>query len=413
MLKNIAVIAYHSSPLLEPGSGDSGGMTIYVRELAAAVARLGVRTDIFTRAQGSARRITELSNGVRVIAIEAGPDAPLQKEELSAHVDEFVAGVRAFSVTQRVAYDLVHSHYWQSGLVARSLADTWNVPLVHSHHTLGQVKNQTLAPGDVLEPPSRLSGEAAVNLAADVLIASTDDEWEHLSCLYGVSHDALKIIHPGVDHGLFHPGDRAAARAELDLDDELMVLYVGRIQPLKGLELAIRAIGELAGSMQKAVRFLVVGGASGRGGDGEITRLNRLVSDLHLGNVVRFEGAQPHDRLPIFYRAADALVVCSHSESFGLAALEAHACGTPVVGTAVGGLSYIVVDGVSGYLIDTRDPSVFARRLRAVLDPKASDGFHESASRSAATFSWDRCAAQFFQLYDCLVRERSPEACTC
>ena len=414
MVRRIAVLAYHSSPLGPPGAGDSGGMTVYVRDLAAAFARRGVQTGVYTRADGTGPTVTQLGTGVRVIAVEAGPRERLAKETLTGYLDEFVAGVRAFALAQRLRYDVVHSHYWQSGLAAIPLAEGWGVPLVHSHHTLGKVKNRFLAPGDHPEPGARLAGEARVIDAADVLVASTDDEWKHLACLYGAHHDKLKTLHPGVDHAVFSPGGRAAARARLGLSGEAVMLYVGRIQRLKGIELAIRAADQLVPALDRPLRFLVAGGASGASGDIEVARLRALVDELELRDVVRFVGALPHGDLPAYYRAADALVVCSHSESFGLAALEAHSCGTPVVGTPVGGLSHVVADDRSGFLVDTRDPAIFAARLKTLLaDDALRERFSGAAVASASRFSWDRTAASLQELYECLMREQSPEACTC
>lgn len=411
----IAVVAYHSSPLVEPGSGDSGGMTIYVRALAEALAGLGVHTDVFTRANSSSRGIVELSHGVRVVSIPAGPPTALPKHKLWHHVGDFVAGVRTFALGQRISYDLVHSHYWQSGLAGKQLAGIWGVPLVHSHHTLGKVKNRFLAPGDAAEPPSRLEGEAEVIDSADVLIASTDDELRQLACLYGASHDRLKTLHPGVDHALFRPGGRAEARSRLGLsEDQAVMLYAGRIQPLKGLELAVRAAEQLTGALDRRLVLLLVGGASGPGGENEMARLGDLARELGIDANVTFAGPQPHDRLPLFYRASDVVVMCSHSESFGLAALEAHACGIPVVGTAVGGLSYIVRDGESGFLLDTRDPAEFAGRLKTVLsDDDLHASFGRAAARSSAAFSWERTAGAMLELYECLIEESFPEACVC
>lgn len=410
----VAVLAYHSSPLAEPGAGDAGGMTVYVRSVAAAMERAGVHTDIFTRATGAERAVTTIGPGVRVVAVPAGPASPLAKEELDRYVGEFSEGIRAFATAQRLSYDVVHSHYWQSGLAARELAASWDVPMVHSNHTLGKVKNRWLAPGDVPEPINRLQGEARVIAAADALIASTDEEWQQLACLYGAPHDRLKTIHPGVDHTTFAPGDRSAARAALGFGAEAVMLYVGRIQPLKGLELGIRAAEQLVPALDRNLRFLVVGGASGgRGGD-ELARMRRLAESLGVGETVEFLGARPHAELPLYYRAADALVVCSHSESFGLAALEAQACGTPVVATAVGGLSHIVRDGETGFLSDTRDPSEFAARLKTILsDADLHAAFSAASVESAAAFSWTSTARAFVELYECLVTEQFPEVCTC
>ncbi|MGH2698424.1 MAG: glycosyltransferase [Actinomycetota bacterium] len=415
MLTRIAVLAYHSSPLLEPGSGDAGGMTVYVRQLAEAHERMGVYTDIFTRATGEGRAIVSLSDKVRVISVQAGPAKPLPKEELPTYLDDFAAGVRAFSTMQRVTYDVVHSHYWQSGIAGISLARALGVPLVHSQHTLGRVKNSFLAPGDAPEPSLRLEGEHRLIDEAGVLIASTEEEWEQLSCLYGALHDRIKTIHPGVDHEVFHPGDRMSARAELGIDpDDAVMLYVGRIQPLKGLELAVRAAHEVLPTLHRKLTFLVVGGASGASGRRELERTTGLVESLGLQDHVRLVGSVPHRRLPTYYRAADVLTVCSFSESFGLVALEASACGTPVIATAVGGLSYIVRDGRSGFLLGERDPAAYASRLKTLL----SDGylwreFSLSASSAASAFSWDLTASNLLELYECLARDLAPEACTC
>ena len=415
MLTRVAVLAYHSSPLAEPGSGDAGGMTVYVRQLAEAHERMGIYTDIFTRATGPGGAIVSLSDKVRVISIQAGPARVLPKEQLPEYLEDFAIGVRAFSTMQRVTYDVVHSHYWQSGIAGASLARALGVPLVHSQHTLGRVKNTFLAPGDAPEPQARLDGEHRLIGEADVLIASTDEEWSQLSCLYGAPHDRIKTIHPGVDHHVFHPGDRLQARAELGISpDDAVMLYVGRIQPLKGLDLAVRAAYEVLPALDRDLTFLMVGGASGSSGERELDRIVKLIESLGLRDHVRLVGSEPHRRLPTYYRAADVLTVCSHSESFGLAAIEASACGTPVIATAVGGLSYIVRDGKSGFLLNERDPVAFASRLKTLLSDQALwREFSLSASGAASLFSWDVTASTFVELYECLARDLAPEACTC
>lgn len=413
-MMRVAVVSYHSSPMNEPGSGDAGGMTVYVRHLAAALADRGVMTDVFTRAVDDSRAPVQLSPGVRVVPIAAGPRRHLPKEELHGHLGEFVGGIRAFATTQRLSYDLIHSHYWQSGLAGAELQSVWGVPLVHSHHTLGKVKNRFLAPGDRPEPALRLAGEGEVIDTADVLIASTDQELEQLACLYGAAHDRLKTLHPGVDHGVFRPLPKAASRAELGLGDEAVMLFVGRIQRLKGVDLAISALEQLVPALDRDATLLVVGGASGTNGDEEIDRLRALAGTLGIADKVRFVGPQPHDRLPLYYSASDVVTVCSYSESFGFAALEAHACGVPVVGTPVGGLSHVVHEGFSGFLVDSRDPSVFAARLKTLLaDHHLHSAFSREAVRSASSFSWDRSAEAFLELYECLVLGEAPEVCTC
>jgi D-inositol-3-phosphate glycosyltransferase len=414
-VRRIAVLAYHSSPLVEPGAGDAGGMTVYVKAVARSLAERGISTDIFTRATSEIGRIVQLSAGVRVISIEAGPVALIEKEMQPNFIDDFVAGVKAFATAQRIRYDIVHSHYWQSGLAGQALAQAWGIPLVHSHHSLGRVKNRWLAPGDSPEPESRLRGESDVISQADVLVASTDEEWEQLACLYGASHDRLKTLHPGVDHSLFTPGPKHAARAELGLGaEDAVLLFVGRIQRLKGLELAIRSVEELVPALSRDIRLVIVGGPSGRAGAEELERLQALVAARGVGDHVLFAGPHPHSRLPLFYRAADAVVVCSHTESFGLTALEAHACGVPVVATAVGGLKHIVQDGVSGFLVERGDPATFAARLKTLLEDQAlHSAFSRAALERSLMFSWDVAADGFLALYECLVREEFPEVCTC
>jgi D-inositol-3-phosphate glycosyltransferase len=415
LVRRVAVVVYHSSPLADAGSGDAGGMTIFVRGLAEALSRRGLRTDIFTRRDGNEPRVVTLSEGVRVISIDAGPAEPVDKSDQLAFVGDFIGGVRAFATANRVRYDLVHSHYWQSGLVAAELSKVWGVPFVHSNHTLGKVKNRFLAPGESPEGEERLAGEAEVIGSADVLAVSTREEVDQLTSLYGAAPERVKIVHPGVDHSLFDASlSRSEARADLGLGDEATLLYVGRIQPLKGLELAIRATEELVGAIERDVVLLVVGGASGRTGTAEVDRLQELAATLGIADRVRFLGPRPHSTLPGLYRASDVVVVCSHTESFGLAALEAHACGIPVVGTAVGGLSHIVADGATGYLVGERDPSVFAARLKTLLsDAPLRADFSRAAEVRARGFDWNRSAEEFLELYECLVSEGDPELCTC
>lgn len=413
-MRRVAVISYHSSPLVEPGAGDAGGMTVYVREVARIMAKRQIRTDVFTRSASGSIEITDIFPGVRVVAIPAGPVGTVPKATLPDHIGEFVTGVRAFSAGNRIGYDLVHSHYWQSGIVGAELADGWRVPLVHSSHTLAKVKNRFLPPGDEPEPATRLNGEAAVISAADILIASTDEEWEHLACLYGAHHDRIKTIYPGVDHSAFLPGDRDRARAELGFSDEAILTFVGRVQPLKGLDLALRAVEQLVPVVDRSLKLVIVGGDSGASDGSERARLTRLARTLGIEDSVVFIGPQPHDRMPVFYRAADAVVVCSYSESFGLTALEAQACGIPVVGTDVGGLRHIVRDGGSGYLVESREPSDFAARLKTLLaDHDLRARFSDNAIASAASFTWERTGRELAVLYECLITERLPEVCTC
>ena len=411
-IRRVAVIAYHSSPLHEPGSGDAGGMTVYVRALAQALAKKGVYTDVFTRASSDDDRPTTFGPHVRVVPITAGPRTSVPKEDLPGYLDEFVDGIRAFSTMQRISYDVLHTHYWQSGVAGGALAKAWSVPLVHSNHTLARVKNQALAPGDSPEPEVRIKGEEEVIETADVLIASTDAEYQQLACLYGAAHDKLKVLPPGVDHELFVPGDRAEARVQLGwAADGPVCLYVGRIQPLKGIDLAIRSLVHLEAS---GARLVIVGGASGAGGEAETAKLRALAEELGVAERVEFAGPQPQTRLPAFYAASDVGVVCSHSESFGLTALEAQACARPVVGTPVGGLSHIVREGETGFLVDDRDPVMFAERISKIIEsPELAAALGRRAAAASRAFTWEATAESFAELYDCLVNDLWPELCTC
>jgi D-inositol-3-phosphate glycosyltransferase len=414
-VRRVAVLAYHSSPLEEPGAGDAGGMGVYVRAVTAAHAAAGIHTDIFTRATSRLGGTVRLSPKVRVIEVGAGPRQRLPKDVLPNYITEFASNTQAFAATQHISYGVLHSHYWQSGLAGLPLRRAWRAPLVHSQHTLGLVKNRHLPSGDAPEPEARIRGEESVIQAADVLIASTDDEWQQLSCLYGAGHDRLKTVHPGVDHVTFKPGDGGRARDRFALPrDEPVLLCVGRIQALKGLEVALETTAELIRLLERDVTLVIVGGPSGPSGQRYLDRLRKRALDLELGERVRFVGPRPRAELPHLYRAADALVVCSRYESFGLAALEAQACGIPVVGTAVGGLTHVVRNGVSGWIV--RDPR--AQAYAATLVPLLTDAarhrsFSQAAVVAARSFTWKRTGQQLLELYDCLVRASTPEVCTC
>jgi D-inositol-3-phosphate glycosyltransferase len=388
-------------------------MTVYVRSLASALAREGINTDIFTRAAEDAQPIVRLDDRVRVVSIEAGPRTGVTKDGLPDFVEEFVTGIRAFAQSQRVAYDLLHSHYWQSGIAGVELTSAWRIPLVHSHHTLGRVKNGARARGDVIESVGRVRGEERVAAAADAQVASTSQEWQQLLTLYRASSDSVKVIHPGVDHDLFFPIDREEARAELGIEAGPVLLSVGRIQPLKGIDLAIRALPIVASRISARPVLVIVGGVSGPNGEDEEKRLRRLSETLGVSDLVRFVGPRPHDALAAYYSAADALIVGSHSESFGLTALEAQACGTPVIGTVVGGLPDVVDDGASGFLLPQRDPRIVAARAMLLIDQRARSHFRSHSMRRAARFSWKQTASSFVELYECLVRADVSEECVC
>lgn len=387
----VAFVSLHTSPADAPGAEDAGGMNVYVDRLARALARRDVAVDVFTRSE-SATRWTQPLPGVRVVALPDGPRGAVAKEELLPRVPAFSRAILDWVAARGARYDLVHSHYWLSGLAATTLAGHWRTPLVHTHHTIGELKNRRLPTGARPEPRLRLRLERAVIAQCDLVTASTEDEraW--------IGGDRVRIVPPGVDHVRFAPGDRTHARRQLGLGSGPLFLVAGRIQPLKGIELAVRGVARAGGD----ATLLVAGGPSGREGAAELARLRRLARTLGVAERVRFIGSQRQSRLATLYRAADALLVCSHTESFGLTALEAHACGTAVVGTRVGALATIVDEGRSGFLLPRRDPRALAEAMRRIArDPER---FRAAALRSAARFTWAGTAQQLLGAYHGLLR---------
>lgn len=379
------MLSVHTSPLAQPGTGDAGGMNVYVLQSALQMARRGVEVEIFTRATSSADQPTvRVAPGVLVRNVVAGPFEGLDKYDLPTQLCAFTAGVlRAEATHEPGYYDIVHSHYWLSGQVGWLARDRWAVPLVHTAHTLAAVKNAALADGDSPEPPLRAVGEQQVVDEADRLIVNTEHEAQQLVSVHNADPARIDVVHPGVDLETFTPGDRRAARAALGLDtDEQVVAFVGRIQPLKAPDVALRAAAKLPG-----VRVLVAGGPSGSGlqaPDGLI----RLANDLGISDRVTFLPPQSREQLVNVYRAADLVAVPSYSESFGLVAVEAQACGTPVVAAAVGGLPVAVRDGVTGTLVDGHDDGDWAHAIGDVLG--RADTLRPAAAAHAATFSWAR-----------------------
>lgn len=397
-----AMLVFHSNPLREPGAGDAGGMTVYVREMARALAKRGIEVDIFTRRDNDADAETQIFDGVRVVPVEAGaPDLP--KEQLAAHLPEFAAKIQAWAARNHRVYDVIHSHYWLSGKAASVLKRSWNVPFVHTFHTLGRVKNAALRDGDLPEPDGRLLGEAKVIADACAIVASTHDERRSLLELYAAHPERIHTIPPGVDHDLFSPGDRTQARARLQLNTPQVLLFVGRLQPLKAADTAIRAFSSLIGLghlRRGEATLVVVGGPSGPNGAGEPARLTALSIELGIADDVRFVPAQPQENLLHYYRAADVCLVPSHAESFGLVALEAQACGVPVVASRVGGLRTIVQDGATGFLVDPSCATCFANKSWRLL---SDNGLREQMGALAAArscqFSWDESASHLHELY--------------
>lgn len=415
----VAVISLHTSPLDQPGIGDSGGMNVYVLSVAERLARLGIAVDIYTRCHGeNAPQVEELGAGRRLIHIQAGPCAPLPKETLPGVLPRFLDGVLELAAADRAPhrhspYDVVHSHYWLSGWVGAQAKAIWGVPHVASFHTLGRVKNSALRLGDEPEPPVRLAGERKVIVGADRILAPTPAEADLLVELYGADPRRIRIVPPGVDRSVFHPRPKAEARARLHLADTRLLLFVGRLQPFKGPDLAIRALAEasaLAPELMRDVVLAVVGGSTGRDADhDEVTRLMELASTLGVADRAVFFPPQPHARLADFYSAADAVLVPSRSESFGLVALEAESCGTPVIGAAAGGLRYVIRDGETGFLVEGYDPAEYADRiLQLFSDPALAARLSSGAIRHAAIFSWDATAADIRSVYREVLHQPRP-----
>lgn len=408
----VAMLSVHTSPLDQPGTGDAGGMNVYVTDLARALAARGAEVEIFTRATSPEQPdVVPLDERVLVRHVPAGPYEGLDKADLPGQLCAFTAGVlRTAADRSAGGYDVVHSHYWLSGQVGWLAADRWDVPLVHTMHTLAKVKNAALAPGDAPEPVGRVIGEEQVVAAADALVASTAEEAGDLMDLYDADPAAVHVVAPGVDLDLFTPGDpgapdhpaqaRAAARRGTGLPaDEHVVLFAGRIQPLKAPDVLVRALAELRSRGLPVPLLVVLGGASG--GQGAVDDLRALAASLGVADRVRLRPPVPRAQLARWYRAADVVAVPSRSESFGLVAAEAQACGTPVVAASVGGLRTVVVDGVTGVLVRGHDPASWARALADLLaDPARRALLGAGARRHARGLGWDAAAASVLKVYE-------------
>jgi D-inositol-3-phosphate glycosyltransferase len=403
-MQRVAMLSVHTSPLAQPGTGDGGGMNVYVRALASALARAGVAVDVLTRAEHPEQPpVVVVEPGFRVMHIAAGPCAPVPRHLLPELVSEFSAVARDQLERCGAEYDVLHANYWVSGAVGHRLKHELELPLVTTFHTLDRVKAEVGLGDDV---PLRPRVEAEVVRCADLVVASTFEERDQLVRHYGADPDRIEIIAPGVDHRVFSPGDRAGARRHLALPPGPTALFVGRIQPLKGADLAVRALAELE---TRQANLVIVGGPSGPDGIGELVALHALVAELGLQARVHFVAPQPHEQLADYYRAADVCVVPSRTESFGLVALEAAACGTPVVAANVGGLRLLVEHGTTGYLVDERAPAVYAAMIDRVLRD-GSEVMGDHAVARSARYRWSIAAARLRRHYSDLTA-RAPVQC--
>ena len=408
-MRRLAVLSLHTSPLAQPGTGDGGGMNVYVRELSAALARAGVECDVFTRAWSDDLPATvNIEPGFRVHHVSAGPPTPVAKEALPGVVEEFADGVLkrmgttgGFGTPEDLPYDAVHANYWLSGVAGHLIKHQMDLPLVSTFHTLDRVKAEA-SPEEVEAdaPHRRAEAEATIIRCSDAVLASCSVEAAQISDLYHADPSRIRIVAPGVDQAFFGPGDRRQARRALSLPEHgRLLLFVGRIQPLKGVAVAVRTLAAL-GPHHDESRLVIVGGPSGPQGEAELRGLAALVDELDLGDKVVFVPPQPHELLSTYYRAADVCLVPSRSESFGLVALEAAACGTPVVASDVGGLSSLIDHGRTGYLVEDPSPESFAAWVRQILaEPMLAERLGSGAVMRARRYTWARAAHLLRDIY--------------
>ncbi len=399
-VNRVAFISFHACPLASPGEGKSGGMNVYARQLALALGNAGVQVDIFTRDHTDTEsKITEIAPGVRVIHLPGG-NAETALDELFPHLPEFSQALLEFQIETGLTYQAVHSHYWLSGWVGQQMATEWRAPHILTFHTLSLIKMQSRA-GES-EPATRQQVEKELMASADHIVAFSPHERDAMVRLYQADATRIGLIPCGVDLSLFRPLDQQEVREKLGLNGEKVLLYVGRIEPLKGLELLLHTAAQLQTFEQ--IRVLVVGGGAGR--DQEIDRLRELAKSLNVDKVFDFIGRVDQQDLPLYYNAADVCVVPSFYESFGLAALESMACGTPVVATRAGGLSTIIQHGRTGYLKAWRCPEAFTSSVEMIISSRnLQHSMGLAARRRAEGLSWDNVAGQIAGVYDSLITE--------
>ena len=416
-MRRLAVLSLHTSPLAQPGTGDGGGMNVYVRELTSALARSGVACDVFTRAWSpDLPPVVDVEPGLRVHHVPAGPLDVLPKESLPPVVDEFTSGVlermAAAPRAGELPYTSVHANYWLSGLSGHVIKHELNLPLVCTFHTLDRVKADTM-PEEVEAdmPHRRAEAEASIIDCSDAVLASCTVEADQIASLYGGDPGRIRIVPPGVDHAFFGPGHRPQARRALGLPlSGRLLLFVGRIQPLKCADVAIEILAELRAGGEEPYRLVVVGGPSGPHGDKSLQSLHDVADARGVREHVHFVAPQPHELLSSYYRAADVCIVPSRSESFGLVALEAAACGTPVVASAVGGLTTLVDHGHTGYLVEDRDPAAYADAVRRTFDePLAAERLSTASVLRARQYTWRAAARTLVELHDELAAGRLVE----
>jgi len=406
------MLSYHTCPLATLGGKDTGGMNVYVRDLTRELGRLGVHVDVFTRSQDEhvPHVLHDLGFGNRVVHVPSGPEVPVPKSELARYIPQFVDGICQFAQEKGINYDLIHSHYWLSGLAAESLSNMWaGIPILQMFHTLGEMKNRVAQSDAEREGTYRLDGERKVIARADRIIAATPAEQAQLEWLYKADPSKVNVIPPGVDTSHFYPIPSDEARQFIGLaPDDRMILFVGRIEPLKGVETLIQAVACLAlKNIKEPVNLAVIGGDPDAFTDElseEMVRLQNLCDELTVGKMVAFLGKRGQDTLPYYYSAAEVVVMPSHYESFGMVALEAMACGTPVIASQVGGLAFLVQDGITGYTIPAEDHIALCEKLTALLGQESlRQKMGRNAAEYALNYDWGKIAVKIVEVYSELI----------
>ena len=413
----IAMISVHSCPLATLGGKETGGMNVYIRELSRELAKMGLQIDIFTRSQNpSIPQIVNFYKGVRIIHLKAGPETPYDKNQVWFYLPEFLHSMERFSCENKISYSLIHSHYWLSGWVGVKLTTRWKIPLLHMSHTLGYLKNKAIKPKGKRESPLRLQTEKQLVKHTDHLVVSSQREKVQMVWTYGVPCEKISVIPCGVDTHLFNILNPFQSKLHLGLPRKRFILFVGRIDPVKGIDTLLKAINIVRDKLEQSqdINLLIIGGDldhSHYSKNSEMSRLKRLSTKLGLKNMVAFLGAQRQDQLPYFYSAAEVCVLPSRYESFGMVALEAMACGTPVIASKVGGLTSFIQDGITGFLVPEEDERSLAEKILTILKhPSLKDRMGFQARSRAIEYSWYNIAHQMTLLYQSLLEEESKNA---
>lgn len=411
-IKRIAMLSVHTCPLALLGGKKTGGMNVYVRDFSRELGRQGIIVDVFTRSQDDCQpRVKhDLGYGGRVIHIPAGPERPIPVAEVGRYLDEFTQGVLDFAQNEGIQYDIIHSHYWLSGLVAEKLREAWgDTPVVHMFHTLGHMKNRIALDDSQKAPEERILGETRVIQTADRIIAATPAEQAQLKWLYGANVEKVRIIPPGVDLERFHPITTEEAKKRVGIPpNHCLVLFAGRIEPLKGIDTLLQAMSLIQGKYPEAVKnccVAIIGGDPWADDpDDEMARLQQMRSELGIHDIVTFLGAKDQNALPNYYAASEMVVMPSHYESFGMVALEAMAMGTPVIASEVGGLAYLIRDGETGFHVPSRDPEALAERIYLLLtNVECREMLGRQALQYAKQYDWANIVNRMLLVYDELV----------